>query len=345
MMVSVLVISDNASAKAPPISRHDGFLLLWNSIARSSADVNEKQFTDIPKSDPGYFQIKHAKDRGIVDDGTEFRPNAPLDFGTAMLWLFRTRSVEPLDPKHALTDPALIQAKDVDPLLEKYALASQEPTMPITQELLLHYTQQLDGKLQAEDHEVSLYSEKFQGKGTAFGEAFDMNALTAAHRSFPYNTLVKVTNVASGKSVVVRINDRGPFLHGRDMDLSLAAFTTIADRSAGKIMATFERLGDVNLVSQCHDERYQRRITKDVVLTPGVPHWLALGQSVNLKSSAYFAVNAVIYPDGTSADVPRWIGPDETFSLTPSVVGTYQFVLRDTLNHRRVMTMEVVECD
>ena len=84
----------------------------------------------------------------------------------------------------------------------------------------------LDQKLRDEVHEVSLYGEQFHGDGTAFGEKFDMYALTAAHRSFPHNTLVKVTNVENEKTVTVRINDRGPYVEGRDMDLSVAAFTT-----------------------------------------------------------------------------------------------------------------------
>ncbi|MEO1067252.1 MAG: septal ring lytic transglycosylase RlpA family protein [Pseudomonadota bacterium] len=63
----------------------------------------------------------------------------------------------------------------------------------------------------------------WQDQKTANGEQFNKNALTAAHRTLPFNTLVKVTRVKSGKSVVVRINDRGPFIKGRIIDLSLAA--------------------------------------------------------------------------------------------------------------------------
>jgi len=58
---------------------------------------------------------------------------------------------------------------------------------------------------------------------TASGERYDMNDLTAAHRTLPFNTRVKVTNLSNGKSVVVRINDRGPFKKNRIIDLSLAA--------------------------------------------------------------------------------------------------------------------------
>jgi len=70
---------------------------------------------------------------------------------------------------------------------------------------------------------ASYYADEFDGKTTANGETYDMNALTAAHQTLPFNTRVRVTNLDNGKSVVVRINDRGPFKGGRVIDLSLAA--------------------------------------------------------------------------------------------------------------------------
>jgi rare lipoprotein A len=69
----------------------------------------------------------------------------------------------------------------------------------------------------------SFYGKKFHGKPTANGETYDMNALTCAHKSLPFNTKLKVINEDTGKSVIVRVNDRGPFIAGRDLDLSRAA--------------------------------------------------------------------------------------------------------------------------
>jgi rare lipoprotein A len=71
--------------------------------------------------------------------------------------------------------------------------------------------------------DASFYAGRHQGKPTASGEAFDKNALTAAHRSLPFGTRLEVTNLENDRSVVVRINDRGPFVRGRIVDLSLAA--------------------------------------------------------------------------------------------------------------------------
>ncbi|NUN70528.1 MAG: septal ring lytic transglycosylase RlpA family protein [Bacteroidetes bacterium] len=70
---------------------------------------------------------------------------------------------------------------------------------------------------------ASFYAHDFHGKKTANGERYDMHALTAAHRSFPFNTKVRVTNTENGKSCIVRVNDRGPFKLERIMDLSLGA--------------------------------------------------------------------------------------------------------------------------
>jgi rare lipoprotein A len=70
---------------------------------------------------------------------------------------------------------------------------------------------------------ASYYAEDFHGKLTSNGETYDMNGLTAAHRTFPFGTKVRVTNLENGKSVIVRINDRGPFKEGRIIDLSRGA--------------------------------------------------------------------------------------------------------------------------
>jgi rare lipoprotein A len=79
---------------------------------------------------------------------------------------------------------------------------------------------------------VSYYED---GSYTANGEKFDPNGLTAAHKTLPFNTKVRVTNPSNGKSVIVRINDRGPFVSNRCLDLAKGAFLQIATVSAGVI--------------------------------------------------------------------------------------------------------------
>lgn len=70
---------------------------------------------------------------------------------------------------------------------------------------------------------ASWYGKKFHGRATASGEDFDMFELTAAHRQLPLGTYVRVTNLRNGKSVIVRVNDRGPYIRGRILDLSYGA--------------------------------------------------------------------------------------------------------------------------
>ena len=70
---------------------------------------------------------------------------------------------------------------------------------------------------------ASYYADEFNGRKTASGEVYDMNEMTAAHRTLPFGTKVRVTDVETGRSVVVRINDRGPFKDDRVIDLSLGA--------------------------------------------------------------------------------------------------------------------------
>ena len=70
---------------------------------------------------------------------------------------------------------------------------------------------------------ASYYGRRFHGRRTANGETFDMNGYTAAHKTLPFGTMLRVTNPRSGKSVVVRVNDRGPFVRGRDLDVSRRA--------------------------------------------------------------------------------------------------------------------------
>ncbi len=82
---------------------------------------------------------------------------------------------------------------------------------------------------------ASYYADKYQGRQTANGERFDQNALTAAHKKLRFGTRVKVTNLNNGKSVIVRINDRGPFVKGRVIDLSKTAFVRIADQRLGVV--------------------------------------------------------------------------------------------------------------
>ena len=84
-----------------------------------------------------------------------------------------------------------------------------------------------------ESGKASYYADKFEGRRTASGETFHQNAMTGAHRTLPFGTKVKVINLANGRSVKVRINDRGPYAQGRVIDLSKKAARKLGIVSTG----------------------------------------------------------------------------------------------------------------
>lgn len=100
---------------------------------------------------------------------------------------------------------------------------------------------------------ASWYGGKFQGRLTANGEIFDTNKFTAAHKTLPFNTIVEVTDLHNGKKVYVRINDRGPFVAGRVIDLSRAAAEKIGLVGKGvtrvrlRVVSDTEKLKDEGL--------------------------------------------------------------------------------------------------
>lgn len=87
---------------------------------------------------------------------------------------------------------------------------------------------------------ASFYHDKFNGRKTASGEIFNNSELTAANKTLAFGTEVKITNLISGKSVVVKVNDRGPYHSSRAFDLSKAAFSSIADTNKGTIAIEYE---------------------------------------------------------------------------------------------------------
>lgn len=82
---------------------------------------------------------------------------------------------------------------------------------------------------------ASWYGKKYHGRKTANGERFDMRSVSAAHRTLPFGTVVKVTNLENGRSLKVRINDRGPFVDGRIIDLSHKAAKKLGMVEAGVV--------------------------------------------------------------------------------------------------------------
>ncbi len=105
------------------------------------------------------------------------------------------------------------------------------------------------GEIISPETYASYYAEAFHGKKTANGEIFDMNAYTAAHRTLPFGTIVEVTNLENGKKVIVRINDRGPFVGDREIDISKAAAAALDMLSRGVTRVSLRKIDPTNLTA------------------------------------------------------------------------------------------------
>lgn len=91
------------------------------------------------------------------------------------------------------------------------------------------------------DAHASYYANKFNGKRTSSGRKFDNNKYTAAHRKFPFGTILRITNQENNKSVLVEVTDRGPFSRGREIDLTRKAFMEIAsNKNSGSLKVKIE---------------------------------------------------------------------------------------------------------
>lgn len=114
----------------------------------------------------------------------------------------------------------------------------------------------------ANTHNASFYGGRLHGSMTASGERFNQNDFTVAHKTLPFGTKVRVTNPNNGKSVIVRINDRGPYVKNRVIDLSTASFKAIEDPNIGVIkdvIIDVLELGDGKRIFPSFSESGRRR--------------------------------------------------------------------------------------
>ncbi|MDD4352155.1 MAG: septal ring lytic transglycosylase RlpA family protein, partial [Candidatus Gracilibacteria bacterium] len=131
-----------------------------------------------------------------------------------------------------------------DKLIEKTLLEEEVLEETVTEVLRIGRLIPPDQTFEIGTGKASFYGRAFDGRRTASGETFDKDALTAAHREVPFGTKLRVTNLANDKSVIVRVNDRGPYAHGRVVDLSEAAFAEIGSLGSGILNVKLEIIGE-----------------------------------------------------------------------------------------------------
>lgn len=122
---------------------------------------------------------------------------------------------------------------------------------------------------------ASYYAQKFQGRKTASGELFNNRDLTAAHRTFPFNTYVNVVNKINNKNVIVRINDRGPFVKSRVIDLSESAARKIGGYHRGLVPVHLEVLNLLQMTPAL-DSVFHATAFTDCLGNPATPEGLSL---------------------------------------------------------------------
>jgi len=145
---------------------------------------------------------------------------------------------------------------------------------------------------------ASYYADKYHGRKTSNGETFNMYDMTAAHKTLPFNTKVKVTNLSNGKSVIVRINDRGPFVKGREIDLSKGAAVKIGMIKSGTAKVSLEIVGGDNVVQNQESSQDQNAGAKagakgQSLAASGYDRWnIQLGAFSSKKNASIFVADA-----------------------------------------------------
>ncbi len=148
---------------------------------------------------------------------------------------------------------------------------------------------------------ASYYADKFNGRRTANGEIFNMYGFTAAHKTLPFGTILKVTNLDNGKSVNVRVNDRGPFVQGREIDVSKAAAQQLGFTDTGTARVSLEIVSNADDAGVATKEAVVTQADKAEVKAETVAA-VSTSQKVSLVTESEFV------PDDTTVETlaGRW---------------------------------------
>lgn len=231
-------------------------LLLGSNIDVEETTYNAG-FPDVISNSWYAKYVVKAKEKGIVRGNPNglFYPNNQVNFAEALKMLALSNNVELeskissdpfLDvPKDSWYAPYFAYAKSVN-IIQKTNQEYATPDKPLdrgeTAQLIFLFQEAQN--FTAENQIATYYADIFQDRTTASGEIFDQNKFTAAHKTLPFGTQVKVTNLENNESVIVRINDRGPFASNPNyvIDLSKSAFQSISPLSRGIIKIRYEIL-------------------------------------------------------------------------------------------------------
>ena len=164
---------------------------------------------------------------------------------------------------------------------------------------------------------ASWYGTKFHGKKTANGERYDMHAMSAAHKTLPMPTMVRVTNLNNGRSVVVRVNHRGPFVKSRVIDLSYAAARALGYDNEGTAPVRVEALGSNSMLASSNS----RQVTQKQPPSPAVP--VAATSRVSASNQASFKI---AHPGAMYIQLGAFSSTANAKRLTAELQGAYPSV-------------------
>jgi rare lipoprotein A len=161
---------------------------------------------------------------------------------------------------------------------------------------------------------ASWYGKKFHGRKTSNGETYDMYAMTAAHKTLPMNVHLKVTNLNNGRSTMVRVNDRGPFVRSRIIDLSYTAAKELGVVGPGTAPVRIEALGYRNKTQSGTAPTYRQPASYDIG-----PFMLQVG-AFTIKENAYRLSEKLKAIYGSSTVVEGWVNGQKFYRVR---VGLY----------------------
>jgi len=170
-----------------------------------------------------------------------------------------------------------------------------------------------------EEGVASWYGKDFHGRKTSNGETYDMHAMTAAHKTLPMNVYLKVTSLNNGRSVIVRVNDRGPFVKSRIIDLSYSAAKQLGVVGPGTAPVRIEALGYQEKVNAGGAPVYRQPDSYDIG-----PFTVQVG-AFTIKDNAYRLASQLKKQYGTSSVVEGWVDGRKFFRVR---VGLYNNMAR-----------------
>lgn len=186
--------------------------------------------------------------------------------------------------------PDVSRVPDAEPRVEPPSRAGNRPTYEVWGET---YHVLPDARGYVKEGTASWYGEKFHGYATSNGEIYDMYKMSAAHRSLPLPTFARVTSLDNGESVIVRVNDRGPFHSEREIDLSYAAAYQLGFTDAGTGRVKVEAIDPQRWLARSSGNASQSNVSQTVAVSPSPPPAVASVSGGGGSSIGYLQVAAL----------------------------------------------------